>query len=240
MTAPHHDAHADDAAVPEITILHQDASIIVVDKPAGLIVHRGYARERHVVMSLVRDQIGAYVHPIHRLDRQTSGVLVFALSKEATRALSGAFERGEVQKRYLALVRGSLTESGLIDHPVPKDEGEARVPAQTEFTPIAGTDRYTLVEARPLTGRLHQIRRHFRHIDHPIVLDKKYGRGVFHDVARANGLTRMALHACSLVMPHPDDGALRTFVAPLPEELCAPFSRLGVLVPKGIEYPRVS
>lgn len=226
--------------VPEVRILHQDDALVVVDKPAGLIVHRGYARERHVVMSLVRDQIGKYVHPIHRLDRQTSGVLVFTLDKESTRTLSQSFEKGDVRKRYLALVRGRLVDPGLIDHPVPKDEGEERVPAQTEYTPISGTDRYTLVEARPLTGRLHQIRRHFRHIDHPIVLDKKYGRGVFHDVARANGLTRMALHACSLRLPHPSDGSIRTFTAALPEDLIVPFSRLGVEIPQGIEYPAVS
>jgi tRNA pseudouridine65 synthase len=225
---------------PEVPVLFRDEGFVVVAKPAGLVVHRGYARERHVVMSIVRDALGCYVHPVHRLDRQTSGVLVLALDAETTRTLAASFERGEVRKRYLALVRGSLREPGFIDHPVPKDEDAERVPAQTEYTPVAGTDRYTLVEARPLTGRFHQLRRHFRHIDHPIVLDKKYGRGIFHDVARAHGLTRMALHACSLELPHPRNGTPLTVVCPLPSDLSEPFSRLGVVAPQGIEYPRVS
>lgn len=225
---------------PDVPVLYQDAELVVVQKPAGLVVHRGYARERHVVMSLVRDRVGAYVHPVHRLDRGTSGVLVLALSQDAARALSLAFEQGRVEKRYLALVRGALTAPGRIDYAIPKDEDEARVPAQTDFTPLSGTARYTLVEARPLTGRFHQIRRHFKHIGHPIVLDKKYGRGIFHDVARAHGLTRMALHAYALTLSHPADGAERTFVAPLPGDLVEPLTRLGVAMPQGIEYEAVS
>jgi len=145
--------------------LFVDDDLVVVNKPSGLLVHRGWANDDDVAMFRVRDALGAHVYPVHRLDRGTSGALVFARTREAAATLSLAFESGLVDKRYLALVRGSPAASGTIDHPIPKGERGPRVPAVTHFSLVArsSVDRCSLVLARPETGRGHQIRRHLRH-----------------------------------------------------------------------------
>jgi tRNA pseudouridine65 synthase len=215
---------------PKIAILFRDDDVVVVDKPAGLIVHRGWAQDRVVMMSLVRNQLDREVFPAHRLDRGTSGALLFALSPEALRTLNTAFENGNVEKRYLALVRGRPEPSeGLIDYAIPRGEEGERVPAQTEYRVVHQLAHYALVEARPLTGRLHQIRRHFKHLRHPIVYDMQYGRGRFNGRCHADcGIERMALHAASLDFPHPRTGKRMRVEAPLPEDLASPFQRLGI------------
>lgn len=204
-------------ALPEpVRILHLDEDVVVVDKPPGLVVHRGWAREPVVVMTLVRDALGKHVYPVHRLDRGTSGALVLALSPEAAGVLGEAFASGAVDKRYLAIVRGVAPEEVVIDHPVPRSEDGPRVDAITEVRRLFAVERYSLVEARPRTGRLHQIRRHLRHIGHPIVWDKKYGRGYSNDFARElYGIDRLALHARSVAFRHPRTGDEIRVVAPI-------------------------
>lgn len=179
---------------------------------------------------------------MHRLDRATSGVLLFARSSEIAAAIAKSFEAGLADKRYLALVRGSPPDEGLVDHPIPRKEGGPRVPATTSFrtrfrvaasSAIAdlGPDlvRVSLVEARPHTGRLHQIRRHMKHLHHPVIGDANYGKGALNRLfATELGLARLALHALSLSFPHPVTGDRIRFTAPLPIDLETPFSRLGI------------
>jgi tRNA pseudouridine65 synthase len=213
----------------ELTILHRDERIAVFAKPSGLLVHRGWGNDRTVAVELARDAIGARVHPVHRLDRATSGALVFALDAECAAALGRAFEGGLVEKVYLALVRGVAPERAVVDHPVKKGEDGPRVPAVTELYRRFAGDRWSIVEARPRTGRLHQIRRHLKHISHPIVGDVNYGKGDINRLFRErNGLCRLALHAAAIQLVHPFTGEPLRVIAPIPEDLRGPFRTLGV------------
>jgi tRNA pseudouridine65 synthase len=205
-----------------LTILFRDDCLVAVDKPAGLAVHRGWARERDVAMVRVRDQLGMRVFPVHRLDRATSGVLLFALSPELARKVCESFAAGQVEKTYLALVRGVPAEQGLVDHPLPpgEDPHAPRVPAQTIFVRREVFGRYSLVEARPLTGRLHQVRRHLKHLSCPLIGDVNYGKGEHNRLFRErHGLHRLFLHATRLRLPHPTLGGQLDIVSPLPAEL---------------------
>lgn len=219
-----------DSPMRPLRILVRDQHLVVADKPAGLAVHRGWAPERDVAMTRVRDAIGgAHVYPVHRLDRGTSGVLVFALSSELAGALSQLFAGGAVEKTYLALVRSVPPEQGVIDHPLPpgEDRDQARVPARTRFVRREVFGRYSLVEARPETGRLHQIRRHLKHIGCPIIGDVRYGKGEHNRFFREHfDLHRMFLHALRIRFPHPATGGLLDVEAPLPTELAATLDRL--------------
>ncbi len=214
---------------PDLPVLYQDGVLLAVDKPAGLAVHRGAARDRTVALQLVRDRAGRHVHAVHRLDRATSGVLLFALDPGTARRLQERFEAGEVAKRYLALVRGVPPESGVIDHPIPRDLDGPRVPALTEFRRLATFERYALVEARPRTGRRHQIRRHFKHHSHPLIGDVRYGKGEHNRLFRDRfGLHRLALHALELAFDHPETGEALRLVAPVPEDLAGPLRAMGM------------
>ncbi len=211
-------------------ILYRDPHLIAVDKPSGLAVHRGWARDRRVAMTLVRDAIDQWVYPIHRLDRATSGVLLFALDPEGASKVQAQLQEGAVEKRYLALVRGITPEHGLIDHPVPRTRNGPRVDAVTEFRRLGTFERYSLVEARPRTGRLHQIRRHFKHLSHPLIGDVRYGKGEHNRLFRERfGLFRLALHASRLRLHHPVTGEPMTLRAPLPADLTEPFRAMGLL-----------
>ncbi len=228
----------------EFALLHRDDRLAAFAKPSGLLVHRGWGDDAVVALDLARRALGARVHPVHRLDRATSGVLLFARDPESAAAMGRLFEAGAVHKAYLALVRGVPPEAGVIDHPVPRTEGGARVPAVTAFrrrhTPppvspdasAGGEARprsVSLVEARPETGRLHQIRRHLKHLGHPVVGDVNYGRGDVNRLFRErHGLRRLALHARSLSFEHPFTGAVTTIAAALPEDLRGPFASLGI------------
>jgi tRNA pseudouridine65 synthase len=214
---------------PHLPILHRDAFLLAVNKPSGLAVHRGLARDRRAALQSARDLVGRHVHAVHRLDRATSGALLFALDPGTARRMQGKLEAGEVEKRYLALVRGLPPESGIIDHPVPRAPGGPRVPAVTEFRRLAAFERYALVEARPLTGRFHQIRRHFKHLSHPLIGDVRYGKGEHNRIFRERfGLCRLALHALELAFDHPESGERLRIVAPLPEDLAGPLRAMGI------------
>lgn len=218
----------------EIPLIFLDASMVVVDKPAGLAVHRGWAREPDVLTRRLRAQLDREIFPVHRLDRGTSGVLILALDAGTARWLGGAFAAGLVAKSYVALVRGiPAPASQWIDSPIPNDEGPGapRVPARTHVRTLHSFGRYALVEARPETGRLHQVRRHLKHISCPVIGDANYGKGQHNRWFRQrHGLERMFLHAASLDIPrsdaNPDLGDRMTFEAPLPPELAETLRRL--------------
>lgn len=235
-------AAAPDATVPApLPLLHRDAQLLAVAKPAGLLVHPS-ALDRQAdddVVTRLRAWLGAPVWPAHRLDKGTSGVLLLALDAATARTLGAAFAAhgaGGVAKRYLALVRGWPAEAGEIDAPLARDPelpsaGQPRVPACTRwqvrgrFTlPVAADGRHAdtriaLVEVQPLTGRRHQIRRHFKALAHPLIGDATHGKGPLNRAIAAHlGIARLWLHALALDLPHPADGrplALRA--APGPE-----------------------
>lgn len=215
-----------------IRVLFVDEHLVVVDKPSGLLVHRGWDNDDDVAMFRVRDTLGGqHVFPVHRLDRGTSGALLFARNRETAAALARAFAEGLVEKRYLALVRGEPPAEGTIDYPIPKQEGGARVAAKTRFRLVRRSpiDRCSLVAAMPETGRLHQVRLHLRHIHHPLVGDVNHGSGHINRHYRATyNLTRLALHAESIAFAHPVTSERVSVTANLPDDLAVPFAALGV------------
>jgi tRNA pseudouridine65 synthase len=222
-----------------LDILYLDDYLAIVHKPAGWLVHRTPLDkgETRFVLQTLRDQIAQHVWPVHRLDKGTSGVLVFALSADVARTLGQAFETGEgLHKQYRAIVRGWPLPEGLIDHPLkrmPDDmrsEREEVQPAQTRYEtlrrgelPIAQGEfpslRWAEVQLQPLTGRRHQLRRHMKHIAHPIIGDATHGKGPLNRaVADLMGLQRLWLHAASLALPHPVSGQLLRLTAPMSSE----------------------
>jgi tRNA pseudouridine65 synthase len=226
-----------------LRILFADRDLAALDKPSGLAVHHAGVRGEPTAAALAAALLGP-VFPVHRLDRGTSGVWLVARNVEAARLLSAAFAARSVDKKYLALVRGEAPPSGDIDAPVPKDEGGARVPARTTFErqcvfsfPAALAELaagmgvravYSLVEAFPQTGRFHQVRRHLKHIGHPIVGDVNYGRGEINRFFRAHlGLDRLFLHCACLSLAHPATGERLEVTAPLPRELQDVAARLA-------------
>ncbi len=222
-----------------LNILYADDYLASVDKPAGLLVHRTGldAGEHRFALQMLRDQLGRAVWPVHRLDKGTSGVLVFALSAEVARPLAQAFEQGEgLQKRYRAMVRGWPADEQRIDHPLrrlPDDQRGQREPIQTALTqlhtrrrgvlPIPQGDfpslRWAEVALQPFTGRRHQLRRHMKHIAHPVLGDATHGKGPLNRaVAEWLGVHRLWLHAEQLTLTHPVTGQALTIEAPLGEE----------------------
>lgn len=211
---------SDELALPALPVLWHEGECIAIHKPAGWLVHRTGldAGETRFVVQALRDQIGVPVHPVHRLDKGTSGVLLMALSPAAARQLSAHFERREVHKRYVAMVRGWPPDQAHVDHALRPDEAAPQAPAQdavTDFRLLARcsldvpVDRYpqtrvALVEAMPITGRRHQIRRHLKHLAHPIIGDATHGKGAHNRWwAEHLGVQRLWLHAASLSLPHP-------------------------------------
>ena len=221
--------------------MYQDAHLVAIDKPAGLLVHRTAldAGETRFAVQWLRDQIGRPVWPVHRLDKGTSGVLLFALDPATASALGPAFEAGgAIDKTYLAMVRGWPPEHGVIDHPLARLADDARAssrgmqvqPARTRFRTLArhalpvrygdfAQTRSALIELAPETGRRHQLRRHCKHMAHPIVGDATHGKGPLNRaLADWLGLQRLWLHAASLGLTHPWTGERLTIEAPLGEE----------------------
>jgi len=197
-------------------ILHRDERCVVVDKPSGLSTHRGWDDSEDALLQRVRDAVGMYVYPVNRLDRGASGIVLFALDKEAAAAFSGAWDQAE--KIYLCITRGHPQDQ-TIDHAIPKAPGEERVPAVTDVKCLETFGRYAVVEARPRTGRLHQIRRHLKHISCPLIGDVRYGKGEHNRIFRTeHHLHRLALHCVSLTVPHPD-GRTLAVTCPLADDL---------------------
>lgn len=218
--------------VLDLPILYQDEVVLVVNKPSGLAVHRGEARDPVYALTLARDLVGRWVHPVHRLDRATSGALLFAFDKEHVAALQRQFEaeEGGVEKVYWAFVRGVMPDCGEIDYPLRRLEGDGPpLPAKTLWRRLALHAGFSLVEARPQSGRRHQIRRHLKHLSHPLIGDTTYGKGAcnrhFREVC---GLRRLALHAVQLSFTHPTQGRRCHCLAPLPADLAEPWRALDL------------
>ena len=200
-----------------LEILYQDEYIIAINKPSGLSVHKSfYARDAKIfAIQELRNQIGGqHVYPIHRLDRKTSGVLLFALDKEALKIMNDRFATREVEKKYLAILRGWSPDELTIDYDLTNDDG-VKQNAITYFRRLQKaeielefnnhpTSRYSLVEAIPETGRMHQLRKHFKHILHPILGSRPHGCNKQNKLWLENfELKGMMLHAHQLVFNHP-------------------------------------
>lgn len=236
---------------PPLPVLYRDAQIVVIDKPANLLVHRSEIdrHETRFAIQLLRDQIGQKVWPAHRLDRGTSGVLLFGLSPEIAGALGRQFAAGTVGKRYLAVVRGHPPASGSIDHPLTRQRDDYEFqgehcsqeaqPALTHFRRLATIElpvaidrypssRYALLELNPESGRKHQLRRHLKHIAHPIIGDATYGKGRHNRFfAEQFGCRRLLLACTQLSFSHPADGRTLTVDAPPGGEFAALLERFG-------------
>jgi tRNA pseudouridine65 synthase len=205
-----------------LALLYQDAALVAINKPSGLAVHQGLARDEDTVVRRARLQFSPPIHTVHRLDRPTSGVLLLALDVSAARTLGAAFAEGRVEKSYLAVVRGDPGERGTIDHPIPKDEDGERVPALSHFERVAVFERYALVRVRPQTGRFHQVRRHMKHLSCPLIGDTTYGKSEHNRIWRERFcLGRLALHCESLAFAHPLSGERLSVLAPLAEDFRA-------------------
>jgi len=218
-------------------VLYQDAHLLAVHKPSGLLTHRGWANDRDNALTRARELAGSYVYPAHRLDRATSGVLLFGLSSAIASELGAQLEAGGLAKSYLALVRGIAPQACAIDHPLTRlsDDGQdaadkERQPAQTQVTRLGIFERYSLVRAEPRTGRSHQIRRHPKHISCPILGDTRYGKGEHNRACRERfGLHRLALHAATLAFDHPVTGARISLRAEIPADLAGPLEAMSLL-----------
>jgi tRNA pseudouridine65 synthase len=219
-----------------LPILFRDDQLAVIDKPSGLAVHRGWAAEHDVAVNRLHRQLGVYVHPLHRLDRGASGALAFAFDPGSARAVGDDFAAGRIAKRYVALVRGIPPERFEVDYPLPRGEDRhgPRVDAVTSFERLEVIGRYSVVAAEPRTGRLHQIRRHLKHISCPILGDVTYGKGEHNRMCRERyGLGRLFLHATSLGLRHPISGDQLVITAPLACELEAALAAMRADPPLG-------
>jgi len=225
-----------DAPCPgSLVVLYRDEWLLALDKPSGLLMHQefGPRKEPVVLVDLVRRALGVdVVYPLHRLDRGTSGVVIFALDVRTAREGGAFFEHHAVFKRYLALVRGRAPDLGIVAHALTRREGGPRVPAETAFGRLATVEseprHVSLMEAHPRQGRQHQIRRHFRHLNHPLIGDGHHGRADLNREFRARyGLARLALHAAEVVLTHPRTGDRLQLASPLPADLVEPLLRLG-------------
>lgn len=212
-----------------LPILYEDESLIAVNKPSGMLVHRGWGNDTAPVLQVLRDQIGKHLFPVHRLDRATSGALLFARSAEVARDLRALFDSQRVHKRYLALCRGHGFDRARVNHPLAKEKGMPPRPAVTDLTLLGSFERYGLILAIPHTGRTHQIRRHLKHIAHPIIGDVRYGKGEHNRLFRERfGFHRLALHCESLAFPHPRGGAPINIHAPHLDDFALLLRALGL------------
>ncbi len=214
-----------------LEILYQDDYLVAINKPHGLLVHKtNIATDAtEFAVQLVRDQIGKYVFPIHRLDRKTSGVLLFALDAETNKSVQKQFLDHTVRKRYLAIVRGYFPDSIEVDYALTNDRNKTQE-AQTHFrlltkveinVPLGKhqTSRYSLIEAMPKTGRMHQIRKHCNHLRHPIIGDRPHGCSKQNRLFLQKwNLSKMLLHAAELFLEHPISKEKLIIEAPLSSE----------------------
>ncbi|MFD1007756.1 MULTISPECIES: tRNA pseudouridine(65) synthase TruC [Oceanisphaera] len=214
-----------------VDIIYEDEFLVAINKDAGLLVHRSWLDkgETRFAMQLTRDAVGCHVFPVHRLDRPTSGVLLFAKSAAVARLLTEAFTEHRVSKQYVAVVRGFMPELGTLDYALSfqpdaiadkfADLDKPPQPAITHWQSLAqielpfavskkhSTSRYSLVRLIPETGRKHQLRRHMAHLFHPIVGDTSHGDGRHNRFFREQyNCQRMLLHASRLSLTHPVTG----------------------------------
>jgi tRNA pseudouridine65 synthase len=241
------------SASDHLELLYLDSELVAINKPAGLLVHpsRIDRHERRTAMHLLRDQLGCRVYPLHRLDKPTSGALLFARSKQAAARMGERFGRGEVVKTYLAVVRGHTDSEGSIDHPLREQADpmtDARAcpdkgpqPAITSYRRLAtvelpypvpphATGRYSLLAVQPQTGRKHQIRRHLKHIAHPVIGDTTHGKADHNRLFRERlDNRRLLLAATELRFPHPFSDRPCRIVAPLARDFAELLGRLGWL-----------
>ncbi|WP_460231984.1 tRNA pseudouridine(65) synthase TruC [Aurantivibrio plasticivorans] len=239
-------------SMTNLEIIYQDDALVAVNKPSGLLVHRSMIdrHETEFALQKVRDQIGQRVYPVHRLDKPTSGVLVFALSPETARKLSSQFAENRVFKRYIAVVRGYTPDYGVIDHPLKEEldkiadkRAQKDKPPQdaiTEYKTLATVEipefverypqtRYSLVECLPKTGRKHQIRRHMKHIAHPIIGDAKHGKGVHNRFFQSRYDSHRLLLTCvEMKCKHPISGVELILTASLDEQFLRVINSLGL------------
>jgi len=231
-------------ASPDLQIIYRDEHLIAINKPSGLLVHRSWldSHATEFAVQKLRDQIGEHVYPAHRLDRPTSGVLLFLLDKQHATNLMEQFAEQKTEKRYLAVVRGHIGE-GLLDYALKKkldkiadkhaNPDQEAQEAQTAYQglsfcelPIAvrpyPQSRYSLVEMRPKTGRRHQLRRHMKHLHHPIIGDTTHGDGKHNQMFRDNFASdRLLLHSSYLSLTHPVTGKKVEIHAPLDDNFKA-------------------
>lgn len=228
-----------------LDIVYQDSWLVAINKPAGLLVHRSPIdrHETRFALQMLRDQIGQHVFPVHRLDKPTSGILLFALNPDDAKAVHHQFTEQQVDKRYLAVCRGYTPAECHIDHAIRDrdDNNGKRKTAVTHLTTLAQTQipvavdkyptsRYSLVQLKPVTGRRHQLRAHMKHIAHPIIGDAKYGRGehnrFFNSYFASN---RLLLAAVSLQFKHPRSGEHISLHARPTEDFCHTLAKLAML-----------
>ncbi len=226
----------------QLPILYQDEHLVAINKPSGLLVHRSEIdrHETRFALQLLRDQLGVKVFPLHRLDKPTSGVLVFALNPVIAKLMSESFTQHSLRKTYLAVVRGFAPAYVKVDHALREEmddytdkNADKNKPAQsaiTEFTTLATTEipypvekysstRYSLVECRPHTGRKHQIRRHLKHISHPIIGDAKHGKGIHNRFFKHQfDCEGLLLAATQLAFNHPIHNTELIITAPLEDK----------------------
>ena len=219
------------ARLPELAVIHEDAALLVIDKPSGVAVHGGSGLSYGAIEALRASRPAARVLELaHRLDRDTSGLLMVAKQRSALLALHAMLREGRVDKRYWAIVHGRW-EGGARElrerlHKYVSARGERRVAvhgegqeARTHARPIATTDRFSLLELRLLTGRTHQIRVHLAHAGHPVVGDDKYGDFARDRALAGQGAKRLLLHARSLAFAHPTTQAPLRLRSPLPADM---------------------
>ena len=233
-----------------LPILYRDEHLVAVHKPAGLLVHRSEL-DRHETLfavQLLREQIGQWVWPVHRLDRGTSGVLLFALDRQTLALASRAFETRAVRKEYLAVVRGWPADHGSIDHPLRREPDPARPgrideapqSALTHFQTLGRValpfavdarypgSRYALLRLHPETGRRHQLRRHLKHIAHPIIGDATHGKGPHNRLIASHFDCHRLLLACTrMQLKHPHSGQELRLEAALDGDFARLLARLG-------------
>ena len=214
-----------------LDIIFRDEHLIAINKPHDLLVHRSpIAADAEVfALQLLRDQVGQKVYPVHRIDRKTGGVLLFAFNKAVEIEMQKQFADNLVSKKYLAILRGHTPDTGEIDYPLRKENGTLQE-AFTAYNTLQraeldvpfgkhATSRYSLVEAAPKTGRMHQLRKHFAHIFHPIIGDRTHGCNKQNKLFKEKWeMTTMLLHASRLTFNHPLGGETITIEAPLQSE----------------------
>lgn len=223
-----------------LDIIYHDDDLIAINKPHGLLVHRSSiaADASEFALQLLRDQIGQKVFPAHRLDRKTGGVLLFALNKDVEIAMQQQFMQNKVDKKYLAIVRGHTPDTEDIDYPLRRENGTLQDAFTTYRTlnraeldvPLGNhpTSRYSLVEAHPATGRMHQLRKHFAHIFHPIIGDRTHGCNKQNKLFKERWeMETMLLHASELTFNHPVSGSSIHLEASLHHEFLRVMQLMG-------------